>query len=189
MGATAATATTPSVRWALPRDSALPPTMKQRIHAEAHGSSPTARQLSAKTTETATASATATNSTRSTHEAPRPGTRPRCRPEHPESTSADVQAPGPVHTGGGLSMPGTAPEPPSGQHRGHARRTSGTVLSRKWAGARTGKDVTRTRSPWSARASPQESPWTAPVRTDRAALARVGEAAVLTGPPEDSLSG
>ncbi|MFE9910371.1 DUF6344 domain-containing protein [Streptomyces clavifer] len=70
MGATAATATTPSVRWALPRDSALPPTMKQRIHAEAHGSSPTARQLSAETTEAATASATATatNSTRSTHD-------------------------------------------------------------------------------------------------------------------------
>ncbi|MEI7033985.1 DUF6344 domain-containing protein [Streptomyces pratensis] len=45
--ATAATATAPSVRWTLPRDRALPPTMKQRIRAEAHGSSPTARQLSA----------------------------------------------------------------------------------------------------------------------------------------------
>ena len=46
-GATAATATTPSVRWTLPRDRALPPTMKQRIRAEAHGSSPANRHLSA----------------------------------------------------------------------------------------------------------------------------------------------
>jgi len=46
-GSAPATATTPSVRWALPRDSALPPTMKQRIRAEAHGSSPAVRQLSA----------------------------------------------------------------------------------------------------------------------------------------------
>jgi hypothetical protein len=50
-GATAATATTPSVRWTLPRDRALPPTMKQRIRAEAHGSSPAARNLSADTTD------------------------------------------------------------------------------------------------------------------------------------------
>ncbi|MER5612646.1 DUF6344 domain-containing protein [Streptomyces sp. NPDC002215] len=45
-GATAATATTPSVRWTLPRDRALPPTMKQRIRAEAHGSSPATRHMS-----------------------------------------------------------------------------------------------------------------------------------------------
>ncbi|MGW3165097.1 DUF6344 domain-containing protein [Streptomyces sp. NPDC001142] len=45
-GATAATATAPSVRWTLPRDRSLPPTMKQRIQAEAHGSSPAARRLS-----------------------------------------------------------------------------------------------------------------------------------------------
>ncbi|MFD4030559.1 DUF6344 domain-containing protein [Streptomyces sp. NPDC058637] len=62
-GATAATATTPSVRWTLPRDRALPPTMKQRIRAEAHGSSPATRQLSADTTD----AAHATNGTRSTH--------------------------------------------------------------------------------------------------------------------------
>lgn len=62
-GATAATATTPSVRWTLPRDRALPPTMKQRIRAEAHGSSPATRQLSPDATDTAHA----TNSTRSTH--------------------------------------------------------------------------------------------------------------------------
>ncbi|MEU2247605.1 DUF6344 domain-containing protein [Streptomyces sp. NPDC019224] len=42
-----ATATGPSVRWTLPRDRALPPTMKQRIRAEAHSSSPTTRHLSA----------------------------------------------------------------------------------------------------------------------------------------------
>lgn len=52
-GVTPATATTPSVRWTLPRDRALPPTMKQRIRAEAHGSSPSTRQLSADTTEAA----------------------------------------------------------------------------------------------------------------------------------------
>ena len=62
-GAATATATTPSVRWTLPRDRALPPTMKQRIRAEAHGSSPATRQLSADTTD----AAHATNSTRSTH--------------------------------------------------------------------------------------------------------------------------
>ncbi|MFJ3141262.1 DUF6344 domain-containing protein [Streptomyces halstedii] len=45
-GAAPATVTTPSVRWTLPRDRALPPTMKQRIRAEAHGSSPATRQLS-----------------------------------------------------------------------------------------------------------------------------------------------
>ncbi|SCF63660.1 DUF6344 domain-containing protein [Streptomyces sp. Ncost-T10-10d] len=50
-GATAATATTPSVRWTLPRDRALPPTMKQRIRAEAHGSSPATRHLSTETTD------------------------------------------------------------------------------------------------------------------------------------------
>ncbi|MCX4963421.1 DUF6344 domain-containing protein [Streptomyces sp. NBC_00654] len=50
-GATAATATTPSVRWTLPRDRALPPTMKQRIRAEAHGSSPATRHLSADTAD------------------------------------------------------------------------------------------------------------------------------------------
>ncbi|MFJ8861004.1 DUF6344 domain-containing protein [Streptomyces sp. NPDC102451] len=61
-GANPATATTPSVRWALPRDSALPPTMKQRIRAEAHGSSPATRQLSADTTD----SAYATDSTSTT---------------------------------------------------------------------------------------------------------------------------
>ncbi|MEW2068828.1 DUF6344 domain-containing protein [Streptomyces sp. NPDC007346] len=44
---TAATPLAPSVRWTLPRDRALPPTMKQRIRAEAHGSSPATRHLSA----------------------------------------------------------------------------------------------------------------------------------------------
>ncbi|MEV2245356.1 DUF6344 domain-containing protein [Streptomyces sp. NPDC049970] len=62
-GATAATATTPSVRWTLPRDRALPPTMKQRIRAEAHGSSPATRQLSADSSDTA---AHATDGARST---------------------------------------------------------------------------------------------------------------------------
>ncbi|MFF1480681.1 DUF6344 domain-containing protein [Streptomyces sp. NPDC058301] len=38
-------AETPNVRWALPSASALPPTMKQRIRAEAHGSSPSTRHL------------------------------------------------------------------------------------------------------------------------------------------------
>ncbi|MFJ9636933.1 DUF6344 domain-containing protein [Streptomyces sp. NPDC101178] len=46
-GATAATPLAPSVRWTLPRDRALPPTMKQRIRAEAHGSSPATRHLAA----------------------------------------------------------------------------------------------------------------------------------------------
>ncbi|MEU6015475.1 DUF6344 domain-containing protein [Streptomyces sp. NPDC047515] len=64
--ATAATATTPSVRWTLPRDRALPPTMKQRIRAEAHGSSPAARHPS-----TDTANAMDTRSTaRATQGAP-----------------------------------------------------------------------------------------------------------------------
>ncbi|MER6101351.1 DUF6344 domain-containing protein [Streptomyces sp. NPDC001832] len=58
-GATAATATTPSVRWTLPRDRALPPTMKQRIRAEAHGSSPATRHLSADTTDAMAARNTA----------------------------------------------------------------------------------------------------------------------------------
>ncbi|WP_069171628.1 DUF6344 domain-containing protein [Streptomyces griseus] len=62
-GAAAATATTPSVRWTLPRDRALPPTMKQRIRAEAHGSSPATRQPAADTTGTAHLK----NATRSTH--------------------------------------------------------------------------------------------------------------------------
>lgn len=66
MGATAATATTPSVRWTLPRDRALPPTMKQRIRAEAHGSSPATRHLSADTTDTASTTSTA----RASHGAP-----------------------------------------------------------------------------------------------------------------------
>ncbi|MFD9428571.1 MULTISPECIES: DUF6344 domain-containing protein [unclassified Streptomyces] len=58
-GATAATATTPSVRWTLPRDRALPPTMKQRIRAEAHNSSPATRHLSADTTDAVNATGTA----------------------------------------------------------------------------------------------------------------------------------
>ncbi|WLQ41988.1 DUF6344 domain-containing protein [Streptomyces laculatispora] len=65
-GATAATATTPSVRWTLPRDRALPPTMKQRIRAEAHGSSPATRHLSADTADTANTTSTA----RASHGAP-----------------------------------------------------------------------------------------------------------------------
>ncbi|MFF1920712.1 DUF6344 domain-containing protein [Streptomyces sp. NPDC058221] len=65
-GATAATATTPSVRWTLPRDRALPPTMKQRIRAEAHGSSPATRHLSADTTDTTNTTSTA----RASHGAP-----------------------------------------------------------------------------------------------------------------------
>ncbi|MFE7751061.1 DUF6344 domain-containing protein [Streptomyces sp. NPDC057428] len=60
-GAATATANTPSVRWTLPRDRALPPTMKQRIRAEAHGSSPATRQSAADNTE----AAHATGSTRS----------------------------------------------------------------------------------------------------------------------------
>ncbi|MFF4181757.1 DUF6344 domain-containing protein [Streptomyces sp. NPDC001691] len=38
-----ATSVAPTVHWALPAASALPPTMKQRIRAEAHGSSPSSR--------------------------------------------------------------------------------------------------------------------------------------------------
>ncbi|WP_393059260.1 DUF6344 domain-containing protein [Streptomyces sp. LN549] len=53
--ATAATPTAPSVRWTLPRDRALPPTMKQRIRAEAHGSSPASRTLAPDTLDTARA--------------------------------------------------------------------------------------------------------------------------------------
>ncbi|MEU3436010.1 DUF6344 domain-containing protein [Streptomyces sp. NPDC006863] len=52
-GATAATPAAPSVRWTLPRDRALPPTMKQRIRAEAHGSSPATRHRSLDPAETA----------------------------------------------------------------------------------------------------------------------------------------
>ncbi|MEE4488875.1 DUF6344 domain-containing protein [Streptomyces sp. BE230] len=63
---TAATVTTPSVRWTLPRDRALPPTMKQRIRAEAHGSSPATRQLSADTKDTTNTTSTA----RASHGAP-----------------------------------------------------------------------------------------------------------------------
>ncbi|WP_329615160.1 DUF6344 domain-containing protein [Streptomyces brevispora] len=65
-GANAATPTAPSVRWTLPRDRALPPTMKQRIRAEAHGSSPATRHLSADTTDTANTTSTA----RASHGAP-----------------------------------------------------------------------------------------------------------------------
>ncbi|WP_327368581.1 DUF6344 domain-containing protein [Streptomyces sp. NBC_01217] len=65
-GATAATATTPSVRWTLPRDRALPPTMKQRIRAEAHGSSPAARHLSVDTTD----AVESRNTARAAHGAP-----------------------------------------------------------------------------------------------------------------------
>lgn len=68
-GATAATATTPSVRWTLPRDRALPPTMKQRIRAEAHGSSPSTRHLSANTTDS-TDTTNATSTARASHGAP-----------------------------------------------------------------------------------------------------------------------
>ncbi|MEU1487891.1 DUF6344 domain-containing protein [Streptomyces sp. NPDC005752] len=64
-GANPATAPSPSVRWTLPRDRALPPTMKQRIRAEAHGSSPATRQLSADTTDAAQAS----SSSRTAHSA------------------------------------------------------------------------------------------------------------------------
>ncbi|MFF9507175.1 DUF6344 domain-containing protein [Streptomyces sp. NPDC014724] len=65
-GATAATATTPSVRWTLPRDRALPPTIKQRIRAEAHGSTPAAWQLSTDTTNAMDTRSAA----RATHKAP-----------------------------------------------------------------------------------------------------------------------
>ncbi|MFD3975376.1 DUF6344 domain-containing protein [Streptomyces cyaneofuscatus] len=58
-GATAATPLAPSVRWTLPRDRALPPTMKQRIRAEAHGSSPATRHLSADPASTARTTAAA----------------------------------------------------------------------------------------------------------------------------------
>ncbi|ARF73806.1 DUF6344 domain-containing protein [Kitasatospora albolonga] len=51
--ATTATPLAPSVRWTLPRDRALPPTMKQRIRAEAHGSSPATRHLPADPTAAA----------------------------------------------------------------------------------------------------------------------------------------
>ncbi|MEU0380416.1 DUF6344 domain-containing protein [Streptomyces cyaneofuscatus] len=64
-GATAATPLAPSVRWTLPRDRALPPTMKQRIRAEAHGSSPATRHLSADP-----ASATRTTTAAPHHTAP-----------------------------------------------------------------------------------------------------------------------
>nr|WTB32471.1 DUF6344 domain-containing protein [Streptomyces sp. NBC_00830] len=68
-GAATATATTPSVRWTLPRDRALPPTMKQRIRAEAHGSSPAARNLTVDTRNTLGATGT-TGAARIAHGAP-----------------------------------------------------------------------------------------------------------------------
>lgn len=43
------------VHWTLPRASALPPTMKQRIRAEAHGSSPATRHLPSNATDAAPA--------------------------------------------------------------------------------------------------------------------------------------
>ncbi|MCG7523220.1 DUF6344 domain-containing protein [Streptomyces sp. OfavH-34-F] len=61
-----ATATGPSVRWTLPRDRALPPTMKQRIRAEAHGSSPATRHLSVDTGNAVNTTGTA----RTSHGAP-----------------------------------------------------------------------------------------------------------------------
>ncbi|MET8398803.1 DUF6344 domain-containing protein [Streptomyces sp900116325] len=70
--AAAATATTPSVRWTLPRDRALPPTMKQRIRAEAHGSSPATRNLTVDTRNTlgATGTTGTTGAARIAHGAP-----------------------------------------------------------------------------------------------------------------------
>ncbi|MET7861259.1 DUF6344 domain-containing protein [Streptomyces sp. NPDC005318] len=68
-GAAVATATAPSVRWTLPRDRALPPTMKQRIRAEAHGSSPAARNLSTDMRNTPAATGT-TGAARTAHGAP-----------------------------------------------------------------------------------------------------------------------
>lgn len=74
-GANPATAAAPSVRWTLPRDRALPPTMKQRIRAEAHGSSPATRQLSTDTTDaaqTSSGSRTAHSATPAGDSAPLP---------------------------------------------------------------------------------------------------------------------
>ncbi|MEU1089047.1 DUF6344 domain-containing protein [Streptomyces sp. NPDC005576] len=71
-GATAATATTPSVRWTLPRDRALPPTMKQRIRAEAHGSSPATRHLPADTANAPGTEAARTNYAATEGESPLP---------------------------------------------------------------------------------------------------------------------
>lgn len=68
-GTTAATANTPSVRWTLPRDRSLPPTMKQRIRAEAHGSSPSTRHLSSDTTDN-TDTVNTTSTARASHGAP-----------------------------------------------------------------------------------------------------------------------
>ncbi|WP_392671658.1 DUF6344 domain-containing protein [Streptomyces sp. LN785] len=68
-GATTATASTPSVRWTLPRDRSLPPTMKQRIRAEAHGSSPATRHLSPDTNDAVAATGT-TGAARTAHGAP-----------------------------------------------------------------------------------------------------------------------
>ncbi|MGR8009536.1 DUF6344 domain-containing protein [Streptomyces hypolithicus] len=49
----AAATAAPATRWSPATDRALPPTMKQRIRAEAHGSSPAARHLPTDLTETA----------------------------------------------------------------------------------------------------------------------------------------
>lgn len=49
-----ATASSPHTRWnPIARDRSLPPTIKQRIRAEAHGSSPAGRHLSAHDTDSA----------------------------------------------------------------------------------------------------------------------------------------
>ncbi|MFE7338073.1 DUF6344 domain-containing protein [Streptomyces griseus] len=72
-GATAATPLAPSVRWTLPRDRALPPTMKQRIRAEAHGSSPATRHLSLDPADTArTTGQTGSHSTAPEGDSPAP---------------------------------------------------------------------------------------------------------------------
>ncbi|MCI4046644.1 DUF6344 domain-containing protein [Streptomyces sp. TRM75563] len=72
-GATAATPLAPSVRWTLPRDRALPPTMKQRIRAEAHGSSPATRHLSLDPADTArTTGRTGSHSTAPEGDSPAP---------------------------------------------------------------------------------------------------------------------
>ncbi|MFB7913665.1 DUF6344 domain-containing protein [Streptomyces sp. NPDC056061] len=66
---TSATASAPSVRWTLPRDRALPPTMKQRIHAEAHGSSPATRHVPLNTAHASNAANTG-GSAHTLHRAP-----------------------------------------------------------------------------------------------------------------------
>lgn len=114
-----ATPIAPSVRWTLPRDRALPPTMKQRIRAEAHGSSPATRHLSLDPAETARTTGPAD----SHHTAPegdspapplipaptalrgpwsgshRPGPFPCARPRAPRTRSARMPPPhGPAAT-------------------------------------------------------------------------------------------